>query len=112
MNPRIESHSTVSDQLELTFDSLHYTSRLRSVCTTMVSTHSSSSLIAWRLLLLVLALTSIQSARALKVNGGMTTLEQEMAEKGTFSYASVPESDMEVLFEQFIVKYSRKVIMR
>ena len=78
----------------------------------MVSTQSSSSLVAWRLLLLVLALTSIQSARALKVNGGMTTLEQEMAEKGTFSYASVPESDMEVLFEQFIVKYSRKVIMR
>ena len=78
----------------------------------MVSTHSSSSLVAWRLLLLVLALTSIQSARALKANGGLTTLELEMAEKGTFSYASLPESDMEVLFENFIVKYSRKVIIR
>ena len=78
----------------------------------MVSTHSSSSLVAWRLLLLVLALTSTQSARALKANGGMTTLELEMAEKGIFSYASLPESDMEVLFENFIVKYSRKVIMR
>ena len=39
----------------------------------------------------------------------MTMLEVEMAEKGTFSYASVSESDMEVLFEQFIFKYSRKV---
>jgi hypothetical protein len=78
----------------------------------MVSTQSSSSVVAWRLLLLVLALTTIQSARALKVNRGMTTLELEMAEKGTFSYASLPESAMEVLFEQFVVKYSRKVIMR
>ena len=80
----------------------------------MVSTHSSSSLVAWRLLLLllVLALTSTQSARALKANGGMTTLELEMAEKGTFSYASLPESDIKMLFEHFIVQYSRKVIMR
>ena len=77
----------------------------------MVSAHSSSAPVAWRLLLLVaLALTSSQSARAAKSNGGgMTMLEVEMAEKGTFSYASVSESDMEVLFEQFIFKYSRKV---
>ena len=108
----VSYHTTVSDQLELTFDSLHYTFRLWSVCTTMVSTHSSSSLVAWRLLLLVLTLTSTQSARALKANGGLTTLELEMAEKGTFSYASLPESDMEELFENFIAKYSRKVIMK
>ena len=98
------SLSTVSDQLELTFDSLHSDS------STMISIHSSSSLVAWRLLLLVL--TSTQPVRALKANGGMTTLELEMAKKGTFSYASLPESDMEVLFENFMVKYSRKVIMK
>jgi hypothetical protein len=75
----------------------------------MVSAHSSPAPAAWRLLLLVLALTSSQSARALTANGGMTTLEMEMAEKGTFSYATVSESDMEALFEQFMFKYSRKV---
>jgi hypothetical protein len=106
LNPLVSYHSTVSDQLELTFDSLHSDS------STMVSTHSSSSLVAWRLLLLVLALASTQSARALKANGGMTTLELEMAEKGTFSYASLPESDIKMLFEDFMVQYSRKVIMR
>lgn len=42
----------------------------------------------------------------------MTTLELEMAEKGTFSYASLPESDIKMLFEDFMVQYSRKVIMR
>ena len=76
----------------------------------MVSAPSSPAPVAWRLLLVVLALTSIQSTRAVKANGGgMTMQEVEMAAKGLFSYASVSESDMEVLFEQFVFKYSRKV---
>ena len=64
---------------------------------------------AWRLFLLVLAVASSQSARALKANGGMTMHEMEMAEPGSFSYASLPESDMEELFQEFLLKYEKKV---
>ena len=64
---------------------------------------------AWHLLLLVIALTSSQYVRALKADGGMTLLEVEMAEKGSFSYASLPESGVEKLFEQYVLEYGRKV---
>lgn len=75
----------------------------------MVAAHNPPAPAAWRLFLLVLVLTSSQSARALKADGGMTMLEVEMAEKGSFSYASLPESGMELLFEEYLLKYSRKV---
>ena len=68
--------------------------------------------VAWRLFLLVLALTTSQSVRALNTDGSMTTLELEMAEKGSFTYASLPESGMEQLFEEYLLKYSRKVKCR
>ena len=62
-----------------------------------------------QLLLLVLAIRSNQSARALEVRGGMTTLEVEMVERGSFLYASLPESGKKLLFEKYLLKYSRKV---
>jgi hypothetical protein len=65
--------------------------------------------VTWRLLVLVLALTSSQSASALNADGGMTMLELEMAKKGTFSYASLPESGMEKLFADYELEFGRKV---
>ena len=75
----------------------------------MISEFNPPALMAWRLLFLVLALTSCQSAKALNADGSMTMLELEMAEKGSFSYASLPESGMEQLFEEYLAKYLRKV---
>ena len=62
-----------------------------------------------RLPLLVLALTACHLGQALHADGGMTTQELEMAERGTFSYTSLSESEMELLFEKYTVKYKRVV---
>lgn len=75
----------------------------------MVSARNPTAPVAWRLFLLVLAVASSQSARALKANGGMTMLEMEMAEQGSFSYSELPESDMEELFQEYLLKYNKKV---
>lgn len=65
--------------------------------------------LALRLPLLVLVLTSCHLASALHADGGMTTQELEMAERGTFSYTSLSESDTELLFENYCRKYNRNV---
>ena len=36
-------------------------------------------------------------------------LEVEMAERGSFSYVSLPESRMKQLFEKYLTTYSRQV---
>ena len=36
-------------------------------------------------------------------------LEMEMAEQGSFSYSELPESDMEELFQEYLLKYNKKV---
>ena len=58
----------------------------------------------------LLALRSNQQTKALKADGGMTVMEIEMAEQGTFPYVSLPESDKERLFEKFLLTYSHQVI--
>ena len=63
-----------------------------------------------RVIVFLLALRSNQQARALKADGGMTVMEIEMAEQGTFPYAALPESGKERLFEKFLLTYSHKVI--
>ena len=60
-------------------------------------------------LLVLLALCSTQPAKAFAADGGMTMLEVEMAEKGSFSYASLPEDKMEILFKKYLLTYSREV---
>ena len=62
-----------------------------------------------QLLLLVLALMSSQSGVALGAGGGMSMLEVKMAEQGSFSYVSLPESGKELLFEKYLLTYSREV---
>lgn len=63
-----------------------------------------------RILAVLLALKSNQQAKALKADGGMTVMEIEMAEQGTFPYVPLPESGKERLFEKFLLTYSLKVI--
>lgn len=75
----------------------------------MVSASYSPVPLAMRLALLVLVLTSCRLASALHADGGMTTQELEMAEKGTFSYTSLSHSDTELLFENYCRKYNRNV---
>ena len=60
-------------------------------------------------LLLLLAFSSTQPATAFLADGGMTMLEVEMAERGSFSYVSLPESRMKQLFEKYLTTYSRQV---
>lgn len=60
-------------------------------------------------LLVLLALCSTQPVTAFAADGGMTMLEVEMAEKGSFSYASLSEDKMELLFKKFLLTYSREV---
>lgn len=63
-----------------------------------------------QILAFLLALRSNQQAKALKADGGMTVMEIEMAEQGTFPYVPLPESGKEKLFEKFLLTYSREVI--
>ena len=62
------------------------------------------------MLVFLLALRLNQQAKALKTDGGMTVMEIEMAEQGTFPYVSLPESGKRRLFEKFLLTYSHKVI--
>ena len=62
------------------------------------------------MLVFLLALRLNQQAKALKTDGGMTVMEIEMAEQGTFPYVSLPESGKERLFKKFLLTYSHKVI--
>ena len=68
-----------------------------------------SSLISPAVLFLLLAVSSTQSATAFLADGGMTMQEVEMAERGSFSYVSLPESRIEQLFEKYLATYSREV---
>ena len=63
-----------------------------------------------QVLVFLLAAGSYQPSKALKTDGGMTMLEIEMAEQGSFPYVSLPESGKEMLFEKFLRAYSREVI--
>ena len=74
-------------------------------------THSAPNASRFRqVLAFLLALISNQQAKALKADGGMTVMEIEMAEQGTFPYMPLPESGKEKLFEKFLLTYSREVI--
>ena len=94
----------------------HYCWRLNKTCRISTTQHNMVSHSAPnvsrfpQVLVFLLAVISNQSAKALKADGGMTMLELELAEQGSFPYVSLPESGKEILFEKFLQTYSREVI--